>query len=156
MEKYYELISKSLKDSPLVHEFVPKEVVDMTKLPTLAAKSQFVEELIKKDLLAYSMKMLGEGMCMYFSRNLLWYEYEANDKEYQCGVCKIKLLNGDKCGISDCEHKFHADCIARYYDRVENKCPICQTEIQDKLAKFDDFDENIFNLLREKINSHFI
>lgn len=88
------------------------------------------------------MVLVLEGMVMYFAKDIIWFDYREN-KDEKCGVCNIKLIPGDRCIISDCEHNFHIDCINRYCIRVENKCPICKTEIKNKLAKFDNFDENI-------------
>lgn len=67
------------------------------------------------------------------TKDKVWYSYEEKDKIENCAVCKIRLCTGDKCRFSDCDHNYHTDCIARYCDRVENKCPICKTEVLDKL-----------------------
>lgn len=72
-----------------------------------------------------------------FTKDKIWYEYKETENLESCAVCKIKLCTGDRCRFSDCTHNYHADCIARYCDRVENKCPICKTEILDKLERFE-------------------
>ena len=95
------------------------------------------------------MNVAIEGMITLFSKNIIWYYYQESREIEKCVVCNIKLLTGDKCRISDCEHEFHADCIARYSDRVENCCPICKTEIKPKLAQFKDIDEETIRMIVE-------
>lgn len=60
--------------------------------------------------------------------------YKESDIIEKCVVCDLKLVNGDLCRISDCKHNFHAECIVRYCKLIKNKCPVCDTEILDKLA----------------------
>lgn len=69
------------------------------------------------------------------TENIIWYSYKENSEgtTEKCAVCNIKLITGDQCRISDCIHEFHAECIARYCDRVENKCPTCKTEVLNKI-----------------------
>jgi hypothetical protein len=90
------------------------------------------------DIFKYGITKFFESACEVLSNNIIWFYYKEKSIEEKCAVCNIKLINNDKCRISDCDHNFHADCIARYCDRVKNCCPVCNKTIESKLATIDE------------------
>jgi hypothetical protein len=74
------------------------------------------------DIKSYMMKSMMEAFVMWAGKDILWYEYKEEEQVTHCGVCNIPLKKDDKSRPFDCEHVFHADCICRYSDRVENCC----------------------------------
>ena len=97
-------------------------------------EKMFSEIFVSKD--GMSKFMLNAFLRVAFetiTKDIVWYEYEESDIVEQCAVCNIKLITGDCCRISDCTHNFHAECIARYCDRIENRCPTCKTEVLEKI-----------------------
>lgn len=89
---------------------------------------QLQSELFKQ-FYSFFIEITGE----IITKDVVWYLYKEKVKSESCAVCNIRLITDDHCRISDCSHEFHADCIARYCDRVEDKCPICKTEVKDKI-----------------------
>lgn len=86
------------------------------------------------------------SICTHVTENIVWYKYEQTEQEEKCVVCNVPLKTGDQCRISDCEHNFHANCIARYCDRVEENCPVCKTPVQDKFLSI----EEVTKMMKDK------
>lgn len=76
-----------------------------------------------------------EGLMLCVTKGIIWFRYEEKEGVTEsCVICNKILANGDMCRISDCTHNFHNKCIVSYCNIVEEKCPICKTEVRDRLA----------------------
>lgn len=55
----------------------------------------------------------------------------------ECGICNIVFWNGDKTRdlLPSCKHTFHIECIYRYVQRKDKKCPICAMPIKPKISQ---------------------
>ncbi len=100
-------------------------------------RSAFVTDNYKKEVNKKEFTSMCAGLFKvatdFMTENVIWYEYVDPGIKKFCSVCKLELRTGDRCRVEDCDHTAHAECIARYMDRVEKKCPVCKTEIQNKI-----------------------
>ena len=48
-----------------------------------------------------------------------------------CAICIDPLLPGEKIHTTECEHKFHTDCMVEYKSKSSKKliCPLCRADI---------------------------
>lgn len=116
--------------SPIIGSTQEKESTNKffaTKVESIGksiGNTDVLHDSTKKELYAV-MATIFKCAVEFMTENVIWFEYSESDKPKSCSVCKIGLRNGDRCRISNCEHQAHAECMARYIDRVEPKCPIC-------------------------------
>lgn len=62
------------------------------------------------------------GMCELIQEGRIWFKYTG--EPVPCIVCKVPIYPNDQCRILKCPHLGHADCLARYSDRVKSVCPV--------------------------------
>jgi hypothetical protein len=53
-----------------------------------------------------------------------------DDHDRNCTICLESFKVGDKVRFLKCFHKFHVDCIDKYF-QDQKKCPICRIDITD-------------------------
>jgi len=52
--------------------------------------------------------------------------------DYECPICKDKLINDKNYVITECKHKFHFSCLL-YVLKINSKCPICRNIISETI-----------------------
>lgn len=57
--------------------------------------------------------------------------YLEKDLDINCVICMCNQLSTEKVIELDCNHIFHCDCITKYLEKYNNKCPICRKEAGD-------------------------
>ena len=116
-----------------------------------------LEDPVQKSNIANELMLLAttafQAFAEHFTENISWFKYienEQGDKKH-CAICQIPLVTGDKCHVSDCSHQFHADCMARYINRVDARCLICKTAVRQKIKLPEgEMVETISKMFREK------
>lgn len=68
-----------------------------------------------------------------------WYKWKKTPQNHgmECRICNLPFWTDDK--VRDlnpgCSHIFHFDCIYRYVQRKDVKCPTCKARIKPKIQK---------------------
>lgn len=77
--------------------------------------------------------------------------YQANDE-----ICPICMDEYEKPTLVDCcAHKYCFNCLTITLEKLNNRCPICQTKItKNKMHIIHESEKNIDRSNKEKINKH--
>ena len=62
-----------------------------------------------------------------------------NDLNINCTICLFDIKKNDKIIELNCSHKYHSDCILKYIQEYNYKCPICLEEDKYIFIYIDNF-----------------
>lgn len=58
-------------------------------------------------------------------------ESDLCEAHESCCVCLSRLKEGEDMKILPCLHKFHKDCIDRWFSACRKTCPMCRFSMED-------------------------
>ena len=51
-----------------------------------------------------------------------------------CSICQEKIINGDYCAITPCNHLYHSNCSVEWFINhcIKPTCPICRKDVREE------------------------